>query len=150
MQMHPFLLSLPPLLWHNFTAPSSPKLYPDGKPPSFPPSTQWTHTQLKPLQCDLSCALLQWRPENYPDAEQLYPATEDKPMDFADAVSIEDPELRQRALDELLVPLGHQPGSQVVEIPLHGMRKNDYTPYEYLDWTDDEIAHHLNITVRGV
>ena len=92
---------------------------------------------------------LQHRPGVHPEQERLYPATDDKPIDFADTISIEDPEARQKALDDLLVPLGHAPGTDVVEIPLHGMRKNDYTPFEFLDFTEDEIAHHLNIQVEA-
>lgn len=68
-------------------------------------------------------------------------------MDFYDASSLEDPVERRRALDDLLVPLGHAPGSEVEEIPLHGMRKNDYTPFEYLSFLDEEIVHHINVQV---
>ena len=86
---------------------------------------------------------MQYKKGIRPDEDRLYPATDDVPMDFYDASCIEDPDLRRKALDDLLVPLGHEPGMDVKEIPLHGMRKNDYTPFEFLNFTDEEIIHHL-------
>ena len=82
--------------------------------------------------------------------DRLYPAIDDKPFNLDEVMAIKDAKEKQKALDDLLIPWGYPPGSRIVEEPMHSMRRNQYTPFEFLDFSDDEIAHHVSIQVGPV
>ncbi|KAK9785177.1 hypothetical protein WJX73_001919 [Symbiochloris irregularis] len=80
-----------------------------------------------------------------PKRQTLHPDTSDMPQEWSYVNYIADPEERKRTIDQFLRDA--RTGDAALDLPLNSYNNTAYVPFEFLDFSPEEVLHHVEIQV---